>query len=386
MQRRFLIPLLVALMAGVFGGGTFEGHPALEVTASTDAPDVSARVVKLGNPFAARFASSDKYYARNTWDLQTFSGRIYIGGGNSSNSGPAVAPGAIDVWYYSPAKNAFTKEFTVDDEQIDRYKIFNAKLYIPGHDPRESWSLGNFYRRDLAGWTKVRTIPYGIHTYDLAWHAGYMFAATGTQDGGEVARSADMGRTWKRFNLSWERAFTLFKLRGQLYVSSFGTQVHRYASGTFTPVSAASFFPGATLSGSYLVVRPVNFLNQLVYIAGKNVNDHQWVPRGLFHAPAYGSSQRIAPPSGRTYDLRVATNGKLYALVNTRIAADKYVVSVRSTTDLVRWTEVFRFTRGAFARSFEYHNGDFYFGLGSEPGFVSPLTGDILRVKASAYQ
>jgi len=385
MLRRFSVPLLVALMAAGFGGGALGGDPALELTASTDAPDVSARVVKLGNPYAARFASRDRFYARNIWDLQAFSGRVYIGGGNSSNLGPAVSPGAIDVWSYSPARDSFTKDFTVDEEQVDRYKIYDGKLYIPGHDPRESWSLGNFYRKDLTGWKKFRTIPYGIHTYDLEWHGGYMFAATGTQYGGEVSRSSDLGRTWKRFHLSWERAYTLFKLGGKLYVSSFGTQVHRYAGGTFTPVSAASFFPGATLSGSVLVVRPVNFLNQLVYIAGKNVNDHQWVPRGLFRAPAYGSSRRIAPPSGRTYDLRVA-NGKLYALVNTKVAADKYIVSVRSTTDLVTWTEVFRFTRGAFARSFEYLNGNFYFGLGSEPGFVSPITGDILRVNASAYQ
>jgi hypothetical protein len=44
---------------------------------------------------------------------------------------------------YVPETGKFQREFIVEEEQIDRYDVFDDTLYLPGHDPRQSWQLGN---------------------------------------------------------------------------------------------------------------------------------------------------------------------------------------------------------------------------------------------------
>ena len=90
----------------------------------SSANDVTSRVERLGNPF------SKGTYARNVWDMQLFAGRIYLGHGNSSNIGPDPNAGPIPVWYYDLTTQTFVKQYTVDEEQIDVYRVFNNTLYL----------------------------------------------------------------------------------------------------------------------------------------------------------------------------------------------------------------------------------------------------------------
>ncbi len=134
----------------------------------------------VGNPLLSRYPRGEAVYARNVWDLQIFDGRLYIGAGNSNNRGPAQNAGPVPIIAYDPQRHVFQREYIVDDEQIDQYYIFDGELYLPGHDPRESWELGNLYRLATGRkWRKLRTIPHAINTYALAIHNGVLYAGLG---------------------------------------------------------------------------------------------------------------------------------------------------------------------------------------------------------------
>src|SRR5262245_20113285 len=129
--------------------------------------DVTPRVERIGNPARLSYPAEDKTFARNAWDLKAFAGRLYVGLGNRDNSEPAPNAGPVDVWFFSPDSGQFVKEGTLPDEQIETFRVLDGKLVIPGNDPMEPWELGNFYRLDAGSWTKIRTLPNGIHNFDM---------------------------------------------------------------------------------------------------------------------------------------------------------------------------------------------------------------------------
>ncbi len=161
--------------------------------------DVTGQVSLLGNPLSARYAdNTPRVYARNIWDMHAYDNKIYFGGGNSSNSAPAANAGLADLWAYDIVSQSFIKEYTVDDEQIHRIREFDNQLYIPGHDARESWDYGNFYRLEGNKWVKYRTIPNAIHVYDIYKWDNKLFAVTGPQSPSKnIQVSDDDGLTWK---------------------------------------------------------------------------------------------------------------------------------------------------------------------------------------------
>jgi hypothetical protein len=392
---------------------------------SVAAPDVTANAISLG----VAYPNSKGPYSRNVWDMQIFNGRIYLGHGNSSNNAPESNSGPIPILYLDLATSQFVNgnNFSVDDEQIDVYRIINGKLCTPGHDPQEGWELGNFYRWEPGGWVKNRTIPEAIHAYDLYGFDGKLFAALGIQSANSstVVSSNDNGLTWQIYpETDLGRRYTLFELNGILYAPQGvlytdptwaanypDCQMAQYNGSGFTMRTDLSFqdlFPDTPCGADQYpdgrfgkIVRPVNFANRLVYIGGEEWNDHQTYPFGLYVASslAAGNVQvyRVSLP-GNALPWDVLVRGdKIYVLTSekTEGTPDSFLVKVFSSEDLVTWTELFRFTEPTFARSFEEDNGDFYFGLGTDVGAtndaasytdnVQPESGKILRVAKAAY-
>lgn len=273
-------------------------------TARVDAvPDMTAKVEVLGNPFMERYAT--RPYARNVWDMQTFKGRIYVGSGNSSNLGPDINAGPVDVWSVHPQGDQFVKEHTLEDEQIAVFRIIGGKLYIPGHDPLGGLAQGHYYVLETTGWVKHTTLPASYHTYDMYGFGGKLFAALGTDmSGPSLVMSHDGGRSWHSAGVeSPARFYTLFELDKQLSASpdlrgtSSVYSVYRFAGTSFQPTWPKSVvFPQAQ-SPALRVTRPTNFQDQLVYIAGIPVNDHQWVPAGLYRAQQFGTATPIRLPN-----------------------------------------------------------------------------------------
>ena len=114
-----------------------------------------AEPVKIGNPGMSQFPNNslDDCIARSVWDMHYYDGGIYIGYGDlRANRGP------IDVWSLD-AGGSFTKEYTVDEEQVSIFRTYDGKLFIPGTDAMEPWDYGNLYVKDGGVWQKLRTIP-----------------------------------------------------------------------------------------------------------------------------------------------------------------------------------------------------------------------------------
>ena len=93
---------------------------------------------ELGIPTSERY--SEGVTARSPWDMATYENKLYIGSGDyDTNAGP------VDMWCYDIDKKTWSNSGTVPEEEIDRFCVIDNKLVVPGIDPQEDWSLGNYY-------------------------------------------------------------------------------------------------------------------------------------------------------------------------------------------------------------------------------------------------
>jgi hypothetical protein len=344
--------------------------------------DAGSWLELLGNPGNAIYPCRSMFYACNIWDMQLFDNRIYFGMGNSNNDGPSPNAKGGQIWSYDPKAKEFRIEYHTDEEQVDRFRIIDGHLAVPGHDPTDSWILGNWYRLEDTGWKKYRNIPGGIHCYDIIGFEGKIFAALGTKPSSElVVMSEDGGTTWKGCGIGGMRAYTLFTVADQLYVSLY-RGVAAYDGGRFHEKINCDWFPGQSENGGLrLVVRDVYFKGNTIYIGAYRTTDHQWTPFGIYVSKNPSEIKEIKLP-GKIWDLLVRDD-TLYVLsaVKSEMDKDTWYIRVTSTKDLVGWKPLFQFESPTFARSFEYLKGAFYFGLGCEVDDLRPETGRIIRLQ-----
>jgi hypothetical protein len=269
-------------------------------------------------------------------------------------------------------------EFLTSEEQVDRFVADGDELLVPGHDPREGWELGNFYRLGSGGgWQKRRTIPGGIHTYDLARHGGQLYAALGSLDPrASVVRSADGGLTWQAVPLeSGWRAVSLVPLGPELHASTYagtwrvdGAAAERDLEGAWTDDRAAS---------PVVLQRAVTFRGRAVYVSAAVENDHQWRPLSLRWRAVGGPARRVELPGGALPRDLLVHGERLLVLAHA--PGDVGDAVVLETRDLLHFTSVLRARLPALARSLEVLGGRLYLGLGCEADDVREESGWLLR-------
>ena len=356
--------------------------------------NVSDSLKYVGNPAIEQYPEKEKIYARNIYDMIEFGGKLYLGAGNSSNIGPSVSPGAAPVISYDPETNRFQQVFTTSEEQIDIFYKFGESLYIPGHDPMESWSLGNLYlSSDGTVWQKKRTIPEAIHTYCLRLYKDMLFAGLGTSKGAAVAISKDVGDSWQKFPFDrTSRIYDFMEVNGSLYAvgviledtyrqsletggNNLINEVFEYdVTGNFTvrnDITSRQLFPDTALDSTKLIkIKASHSLdNKSIYLGCYVHNDHQSLPFGLYVAKALEknsiSVKKVDLPEGaEPWDIYVSEE-YLYLLVN-KINDLKTEITVYRSKDLENWTELFYYNSPTLVRSFAHFKNTFYFSRGSE--------------------
>ena len=361
----------------------------------------------LGNPFQADYPEGEVVYARNIWDMQLHNGKIHLGAGNSSNTGPAPNSGRVAVYSLLPEENRFRKEFIAAEEQVDSFRILDGVLYIPGHDATQTWDYGNIHYLDQASdqWIKLRTLPKALHVYDVLMHGGLLYAAGSVPEHGAVFTSGDGGQSWTVQQLGAGRVYTLFSLSRTVYAAKdFRTDAK--AGGAlfsadpahgFRPVAnstAPDVFPDTDFDGSRAkLIRPVKAGDALYYIGAYVHNDHQNRPFGLYRATHTESAiyfERLKlEPDYVPRDILVR-DGSILVLAD-RATSGGFVIKVYGldVSTLPDFSTVLEFTHAGFARSFEESRDSFYFGMGSEIADpenwsqteLAEHTGDILRYK-----
>jgi hypothetical protein len=284
----------------------------------------------LGNPIKDEPAS-----ARKIKDLQAWQGRVYLGYGDwNKNLGP------VNVWYYQPDPCGFINEATLDDENaIDRYVVIGDDLYIPGTDPRESWDYGNFYRNcnDGEGWQKFRTIPNGVHNFDMEKYKGKLFAALGT-DGTHkeyaLQYSEDDGNTWtSAVDAVSYRFLNLFKMNGKLFAVAKDSTLYRFncteSKFTVRDTRLAPDWP----SDSYTVKRVTEVSDDVVlYI----VNSSDVSSPSIYKLQPGEDGRKVPFFDGKNPCDIVAVNGRVYVLTEET----SNTATVYTSTDLDNWTHV----------------------------------------------
>ena len=179
----------------------------------------------IGTP--SREAYPDGGIARSPWDMILYDGDLFVGSGDyDRNAGP------VPIYCYSTKSGEWTASERLAEEEINRFLLLDGTLATPGIDPREDWSLGNYYTLEKGKWVKHRTLPGGVHAYDMITFEGAIYAGLGVTSGKmPVMRSFDGGESFepipflkdaavvKTEGFTYIRTYDLLEFDGKLYAT-----------------------------------------------------------------------------------------------------------------------------------------------------------------------
>lgn len=366
-----------------------DGNPIAEefpVPSAADPAVTRGELEYLGNPFKAVFPDGSGWeHARGVWDMQVFDDRIYLGHGSIfSNAGP------IDVWAFDPAKEAFVKEFRVDEEVISTLYSTGDLCLIPGTDGIESWDFGSIYVHRGDTWTKQRTVPNAFHITTMACLEESIFVsamiALMDEDGseyyeGEVYESSDMGHTWTTVLGEDQPWVQLFVFDGALYGSTHDSGTFEFQGGQFRIIEDTDLFPGMEPDEDgrrFNIVRSVELGGKLAYYGVSQCPSCQ-PSSPLFVASeiSVDGSKRaeLLTETERVFDI-VRADDVCWVVTND-LHDDQVASTARfySSINLETWRLEAQLEAPTSVRSMELLDEYLYFGLG--PGHPTEIYRDL---------
>lgn len=112
------------------------------------------------------------------WDMIIFNDYLYIGAGDFDKNATASV-----AYRYDLLNNKWEVCGYIPDEQINRFVVLDNQLVIPGIDPIEDWSFGNYYVLQDDTFITERILPNAIHNFDIVEYDGVLFFALGVSSG-----------------------------------------------------------------------------------------------------------------------------------------------------------------------------------------------------------
>ncbi len=327
----------------------------------------SIEYTELGNPSSERYLVGIR--ARCPWDMILWDNMLYIGSGDyDTNRGP------IDIWRYNIQQGTWENSGAVPDEEVNRFCIINNSLVIPGTDPREDWDFGNYYMLENGEWKTVRSLPGGIHNFDMVEYNGKIFAGLGVNEGEyPIACSIDGGKTFEQVEMhkngtavdtsggEFIRVYDLFVYNNQLYAlfsykgDETSLDLYRYDNGVFV-------FDNQW----YQKIHQKRYIGNIIG-AKTEFKGKMFFTTGYLYATSdMADLTHIKFPNSEiVYDLYV-DNDCLYALCGQRQSDGNYKISVwrndgGEATDFI---EIFNFIYSVPPISMVCSNGKFYIGIG----------------------
>ena len=115
-------------------------------------------------------------FLHGIFDLAAFEDRLYIGYGDANLNLGRITP--IELRYWDTLEpDAVVSEFATDEEQVDRFRLGDGMLIIPGVDATEDDLLGNVYtKRPGSDWYKSRTVEFAWHVHDAVAQGDTLWA------------------------------------------------------------------------------------------------------------------------------------------------------------------------------------------------------------------
>lgn len=355
--------------------------------------DPDAQVAELG--IVTERSYGPESFANCAWDIKIWNGQVFRGAGDYDKNS-----GATPVFAYDIAAQKWQNYGTVPDMAIHGYEVIGGTLCAAGIDPSGGWELGNYYYLEDGKWKKKRTIPNGIHNFDMIEFDGKIFAGMGTEDVDDtVAVSTDGGESWsyvplynkdgQRFDTTgykWTRTYEFTQYNGQLY-------------------ALLSFQMG--IGSKHMLFRYENgkmvLVNDQVFplISGISVGRKHWNGEFEFDGACYltastlyairdfsnqESYEKIEMPNGETVADAFLRDGVIYTLTfkQDKKTKEANVVIYKSTTGKTgSFTPVASFTYSVPPISFDYDGNHFYVGMGYYTN-APEKGGMVLRVKPNA--
>ena len=322
--------------------------------------------VELGVPSMQSFEVDTA--SRCPWDMILFDNKLYVGGGDYGDD-----TGPVDIWAYDLTKECWENTGNVPDEEVDRFAVIDGQLIAPGIDPKDDWSLGNYYIKTDNGWETVRTIPNGIHNFDMVEYDGKLFAGIGVISGSyPVVCSEDKGKTFYQIPFErnggevdtskWSvvRVYDFLFLNGDMYVFLPNSDDHtydayKYIDGKFVFDNECikkvfrKSFSHRSMSANYYIDGRLYLTFGILY-STDNMNDFLKIK--IFE-------------KGIVYDL-CEYKGRLYALYGEANDDGTYNTSVwvkkKGETD--EFIKLFEFNYDIPPVSFVCNGKDYYIGMG----------------------
>lgn len=350
-----------------------------------------ANYVHLGIPLEDDYPEGIR--ARTAWDVECYNGKLFIAGGDYNlNAGP------VAVYEYDLYTEIWLKTDILPEEQIEQFSIVNDRLIIPGCDPREDWTYGNLYQYEDGSWKQYRTIPGGIHQFDVIGYNGKLFVGLGVAPGHyPIAVSEDGGNNFQQVPMFRDgilldtsvpddgiqhsaqvRVYDFFTLNGKLYAfyfyhldGNYTREIYQYQDGAF---HYHSNLP------SRLTYRRISYE---MFMSKAEYNGTVYATTGKLYATTdmQNAAEISFGKNAIVSDLRIIHN-KLYACVVTPMEDGQYRTSIWVKTQTSnQFRELFYFSFPCSAQSFTYQNESFYFGMGD--GRLSesnPANGSVLKV------
>ncbi len=377
--------------------------------------DVTAQLENLGvNNFKVWDDSTyELIISRNPYDMILDGDMVYVSGGNyDSNTGP------VPINAYKNNSNKPNSVVALPTEQVNEFYQYDGFTFALGIDPKE-WGNGELYFSPIGSgkWTTIRgAFKKNIHCYDMVKFKGnYYFcgsnigyATLNGKDGQEISKAAifkmvgdfdetkkspDFLETFARdkngniinFNscistyktsdgteiqtTSVPRFYQFFVFNDKLLAYCFGSYKEHY-DGLYVLNEQNGIF-------EYSTEYKAGFLNKLysetVQDRSKIEHDFLWGDRYYFIA----SNGFYCTENFKTYKTVKLNDFEDYTVHDVLLKADyalclaakknregKHTNVVLKTNNFENYTALFNFDTTLLAKSFEFSNGYFYFGLG----------------------
>lgn len=352
-----------------------------------------AKYYRLGIPL-------EEYYpegipGRTAWDVEVYEDKLFVASGDyDKNIGP------VHIFYYDLNEKSWIESGTVSDEQIEQFYFIDGKLISPGCDPKQDWNWGNLYIYENDQWITKRTIPGGIHGFDMIKFDGQLFVAAGvlpgqlpvfvSNDGGDTFREVPMFKDDQPYSTAIDpeitvksalvRCYDFFICNSELYAfcyrninDDYQMMIFRYQDGGFYYHSDLPRSLSYSRSSFEIFRTKVQYENKAWFSTGK-----------LYVSQDMISAEEITlEENSIVTDLRII-EGRLYVMTVTPKENGEYITSVWVKKLLAKneFQKLFYFTYPSPAQSFTYYKEHFYFGMGD--GTLSesePTNGEVLSVK-----
>lgn len=359
----------------------------------------------LGIPMSAVISDSSQYlYGRSVWDITSYNGKIYIGGGEYNvNAGNAL--GGIPIYAYDPAAGTWQREHTVSDEQPSRFFSEWGNLYIPGTDPIAGSEGELHYLKDGA-WGKNNSIIYGTHVFDalflddektvfLGLGSGYGIPPTVSMstDGGNKFKSINFRKDGVRItrnNLKvgadsdtsniYCRVYNVFEYDGDVYASVWVNTAPEHAAykGLYKYNEEEKIFDYYCPTHNSLIRNSMSQSYDLTF-NGTFVSSYHTLTA---FSEDLKSWRELTGFEGSATCARVVGEYMYFTTYEMKDANDPhaYVIRMYRTADLENMELVYSFEYGSYVRSFCYDRGTFYLGTEGTRGNPSNDTGTVFSL------